>query len=292
MAAHPAGTTYCIHAGTYNLGANSLKPDSGDKLIGDPVTSATPAEGGGGKRLTSVPTKLVGTNSFAVIDMTNRANVTLKNLDVSGATSDGAGIRRGDATTIAFCHVHDNSGLGVGSSGDGLLIEDSEIDKNGNVGFEGNSASGTKITNSATVRRSYLHDNIGNGIWVDCDGPQIVLESNTVAHNARKGIFIEISSGPFTIKNNVVKNNNLEAQITSGGIVVMSSTNASVFGNTLGGNQKAGIRAAEDSRVNNGHNGCQSGFHLSNIALHDNQLAGDAIAGCSLAGVTCTNNAP
>ena len=45
--------TFCIHAGTYNIGSSTLEPGSGDKLIGDPVTTTAPG-------VISAPTKIVG----------------------------------------------------------------------------------------------------------------------------------------------------------------------------------------------------------------------------------------
>jgi hypothetical protein len=89
---HGPGTTYCIHAGTYNVGADSLLIQNGDRLVGDPVTTAPAPEGGLGKVLTSVPTKIVGHSALAVLFVQPGARATLENLDVSGAV-----VRRTDA---------------------------------------------------------------------------------------------------------------------------------------------------------------------------------------------------
>jgi hypothetical protein len=65
-------------------------------------------------------------------------------------------------------------------------------------------------------------------------------------------------------------------------VLIQSSTNLDVYGNTFGGNHTYSIQASNDSRQPD----------LRDIRLFNNQLNGDPIRGCSTPGITCENNAP
>ena len=55
-------------------------------------------------------------------------------------------------------------------------------------------------------------------------------------------------------------------------------------------NKNFDIAARMDNRINCGAPTSSCGFVLSNVSIHDNTLNGGVLAGCGLAGVTCTNN--
>jgi parallel beta-helix repeat protein len=295
---HPAGTTYCIEAGTFHVGSLPLRPQDGDRLVGAPVTMTGAPEGGMGKLLTTVPTKIVGSSDIAVIQMPTNTRGTFVNLDVSGARivdadSTGKGIHAG-ASVIRRCRIHDNQGVGINVSGLGFIVEDTELFANGSSSYLGTGAAGIKITadqGSGVVRRVYSHDNVGNGMWTDCGTMNTTIEDNTVVRNFRKGIFVEISRGPVAVLRNVVKTNNSEDGFTAGGIAVMSSRNVHVEGNTLDGNQRASINVRMDARAGNGETvSCRLGFVPDQIVVSGNSLGGEPLLGCSLTGVSCGTN--
>jgi hypothetical protein len=65
-----------------------------------------------------------------------------------------------------------------------------------------------------------------------------------------------------------------------GGILVVSSQNADIFGNTFGSNSPYGVDVHDDARSPS----------VSNVSIHDNTMNGDALNGCGLSGVGCQNN--
>jgi parallel beta-helix repeat protein len=193
-------------------------------------------------------------------------------------------------------------------------VDGVEIDHNGNPNELGRGGGGIKIAAKADdvdVRNSYVHDNIGNGIWYDIeanavDSDFIYIENNFIERNTRKGIFYEISGGPVVIRNNVVKSNNCAVVIAGctpqgegspgGGITANSSTNLKIYDNVLGGNAVAGINFRDDNRPEGGTMdqngpGCCNGYTAPfNISVHDNKLNGDRVLKCGTLGVTCSRN--
>jgi hypothetical protein len=171
--------------------------------------------------------------------------------------------------------------------------------RNGGVALLGKSASGVKLTNplklpgGGSVRRTYVHDNIGNGIWTNCGATGDTLRANTVVRNSQKGIFVEISAGPIYVVRNVVKSNNTANLAKTGGIVVVSSRHVRVLNNTLADNLGTSILVYKDARAGNSDpRPCKHGFFLRDVVVSGNYLGGGTISGCSLAGVFCTDNTP
>jgi parallel beta-helix repeat protein len=284
------------------VGGDSLLVEPGDRLIGDPVRMAPAPEGGLGKVLTSVPTKIVGHNSTAVLFVARGARATFENLDISGATAreDARNGGRGvwlRGSTIRFSRIHDNQGAGIANTESGFLVEDSEVFRNGSAEMEGNNASGMKISDprglagGGTVQRTYVHDNFGNGLWTDCGSRDVTFQDNTVVRNSRKGIFVEISAGPINVLRNVVKENNRENQNNGGGIAVMSSMRVRIENNTLANNGRAGINIATDARASSPESrACRHGFLPSDIVVSGNSVGGDRVLGCSQSGLSCSGN--
>ncbi|MFN2490862.1 MAG: metallophosphoesterase, partial [Actinomycetota bacterium] len=188
----------------------------------------------------------------------------------------------------SYAAIH--GGRSAGLAGFEGVADHVEIYENGDPSELGRGSSGMKTGEGAIVRNSLVRDNVGNGLWFDCDAMDSEVSNTTVLRNTRKGIFVEISSGPFLITDNVVEENNSEGQNTAGGIVVMSSTNVQISGNTATDNTGPDIAARVDRRVGQGHGGCRSGFPLADITITDNQ-AGE-IMGCDAPGVTCGGSVP
>lgn len=151
----------------------------------------------------------------------------------------GIGVRIGPAITIQFCQLNDNGQMGVGGTGSGSLMEDTEIARSNyaehNYFWE---AAGTKFTfsNGFTIRRCWVHHNNGSGLWADIDNQNFVFEDNIVEDNANNGLFYELGFGGI-IRNNIVRRNGTDQQFTfwveGSNIVVSNSRNVEVYGNTV-----------------------------------------------------------
>jgi hypothetical protein len=281
----PTGTTFCIHTGTYSLGAVALHPKDNDRLIGDPVTSGTNGS-------ISAPTKLIGSGA-AIIDLEEPAaisatGVVIKNLDISGAQGTtackpkcGRGISQGTNLTVSYSHIHGNMMSGIGGIDTGAVVNHVEIDHNGSTIFYHCCAAGIKSTKAYTLSYSYVHDNIGNGVWQDGCGTNFKVTNSTIIGNTISGVRYEHNadcSGSAWITGNTIQNNNSSLVGGSGGVAINSAPNGTVVRNTLGGNKGAGIYVG-------GTRG-----PLTGTSIHDNIRNGDVIKGCALTGVSCYNN--
>jgi hypothetical protein len=280
VAGAPAGTTFCIQSGTFSIGGSAVQPKDNDKLIGVPVI-----EGSDGS--ISAASKIVG-NGAAIIDVGNAKGVTLKYLDVSGGKGTsacrpqcGRGISQGDSLSVSYTRVHDNMNAGIGGGGAGALLTHVELDHNGSSTFTGCCAGGVKSSQAYTIDSSYIHDNIGNGVWQDVCGGNFVVTNNTISSNTKSGVRYEHNqncSGSATIKSNIVKNNNSSGDGGAAGVTINSAPGAIVSFNIFGGNQNAGVSVG-------GSRGPTTG-----TSIHDSTMNKDALKGCTLSGVSCQNN--
>jgi hypothetical protein len=275
-----SGTTFCLQSGTFSIGSAAVKPKDGDKLIGVAPTVGT-------NDSISATSKIVGTGA-QIIDVGNAKNVDLENLDVSGATGTstcspqcGRGISQGNNLSVAYSRIHNNAATGIGGGGSGGLFSHLEVDHNGSSPFTSCCAGGIKSAHPFTVDSSFVHDNVGNGVWEDVCGTSLVVTNNTLSGNTFSGARYEHNqscSGSATITGNLVTNNNLAANGGAAGIAINSVGGATVANNTLGGNIKAGIKVG-------GTRGPVTG-----TSIHDSTLNKDVVKGCTLSGVTCYNN--
>jgi hypothetical protein len=275
-----SGTTFCVASGTFSIGSSAVKPKANDKLIG---ASATVGIDGS----ISASSKIMGSGQV-IIDLGKASGVTIKNLDVSGAkgTSScqpqcGRGISQGDHTTVSYTRVHDNTIAGIGGGGPGVSLSHVEVDHNGSSAFYGCCAAGVKSSEAYTVDSSYVHDNIGNGVWQDICGANFVVTNNTISGNTQSGIRYEhnkVCSGSALITGNVIKSNNTSGANGQAGISINSAPGATVAYNTFGGNLKFGVSVG-------GTRGPTTG-----TSIHDSTMNKDLLKGCTLSGVSCTNN--
>jgi hypothetical protein len=266
----PEGATLCLSPGTYNT-SSTIKLKSGMKLIG------------AGRDATFIKTSSAQT----VVDARGTTGVLLQSFDVSGAVGTasckpacGRGITTGVNTVVNDVRSHDNANTGIGGTDGNLLVVNSELDHNGSSEFVGCCASGIKTGKSFEIRNSYVHDNVGVGIWCDvgCSGSGFEVYGNTVTNNVMGGIRYEISAVGAVISGNTVKNNNLSNKGGHGGIEINSSKNAVVVENVLGGNRGAGIIA----------NGGRSPG-LGNVRIQNNRMNGDRVGGCG-GSISCSAN--
>jgi hypothetical protein len=156
-----------------------------------------------------------------------------------------------------------------------------------------------------TVRNSNIHDNNWVGLWGDFCGANHannctwLLENNSMNHNGFAAVEWEISGGYnagdlLTMHGNTIQNNGWNTATgatTAAGVTIDGGLNVDLGPtNTFGGNQYGlnpgigcchAVYALTDAR---------SPFPISNVSIHDNTLNGDVLIGCTLTGVTCSNN--
>jgi Right handed beta helix region len=269
MAAKTSPSTFCLGRGLYSLGGTPLVPQAGDAVIGKPVKVGSLGQ-------ITAPTRIVGTSPDGVFRSPyHAAPFRLENVDVSGSPGTCIHHNSGFALTLRYSRVHDCAESGAGAHGKSLIAH-VEIDHNGSTALLGNTAAGLKFAFSTniTVRNAYIHDNIGSGVWWDCDEHAGTVEDSRIVRNALSGVFIEISSGDrggFFVRNNIVQNNNLNGAYGHAGVLVADSQNVSITGNNFGRSAGRGINLLEDSRSTRGHSGCDSGFPIANITIRGNK---------------------
>jgi parallel beta-helix repeat protein len=299
--ANPTGTTFCL-AGSYTL-STSVVPKDGQSFVG--------------------PAKIRGTADVAFLLRADGApmgseDVTLRDLDIAGFALRGVACWRGFVGERLVIHDNGRNGIGCGlDGGSGITVRDSHIFSNGNPAETGAGAAGMKFARASgvLVEGNTIELNIGNGVWCDLDCGSFTVRGNTVHGNTRKGIFFEVSKGPAVIAANVVTSNNCAPLIwgdgkpecdlpdgtfgpqsagsPGGGIAMNSSCPASgtcvIRDNVLGGNAVAGINFRDDARPAGSNAGVGYDQPFA-ILVEGNDLNGDRLLNCLLAGITCTGN--
>jgi hypothetical protein len=273
---------YKIAQGKYTVD-HPLNLDTGDELIG--VYSAFPR-----------PTITQTTTIQTIVDANGTTNVKISGLRIERAhgikanqPATGRGVSGGNNLTLRDVRLTENANQGVGGAGPGLVIIDSEVDHNG-AGASGafyaqdgrESAAGIKSVNPMKVVNTYVHDNAWTGVWCDLECDAFEVRDSTIVRNGRAGIHDEVSSGPALFVNNRIQDNGYAPYVWGryGGVLIVSSRNVEAYGNAFGNNTRYGVDIYEDSRSP----------VVDNVSVHDNQLNDDALAGCSLLGISCINN--
>ncbi len=297
---HGANTTFCLDPGATYTVTENIRVSNGDRWVSGDLEDANAAE------------PLVTTNDIAdsvdptltqdgsadtIFDATGTSGAHFEGIRVTNAQhSDrcepncGRAIKPGDDTTAVDVTLEENENNGIGgASPTRYTVLDSRINRNGNEnsGRDGGkvSAAGIKFTHGTEliVRNTVFHDNYWTGVWCDIQCGNFEITDSTLTANGKSGIHYEISEGGATITRNTIQNNgDLPSANQHVGVLVVSSRNAEIFDNELGGNVDYGFRAIEDNRQP----------VTGAIDFRDNRMNGDRLAGCTLAGVSCTNNAP
>jgi parallel beta-helix repeat protein len=136
-------------------------------------------------------------------------------------------------------------------------------------------------TTNLTVSGNYAHHNQGPGLWTDWDNKWTTYENNTSDDNFGPGIFHE-ASYDAVIRNNIVRRNGFgfTGWIDGSGILLNSSANTEIYGNTLERNMH-GIGLTQTNRADGAY-----GAHLTqNVNVHDNAItttSGGVAAGLAL----------
>jgi hypothetical protein len=180
-----------------------------------------------------------------------------------------------------------------------IVVRNFECDGNGwhpdSLKTDFQSASCIKLNRgSLTMTNSYIHDNTWDGVWCDhCDHVAFVIRNSKLVHNGRSGIVWEVSGDAVggdhaLIRNNKIRNNGWNTDGHSSGfagIIISDSSNVEIVDNTFGGNNvgdgSGGTRAVFI------YDGTRNPQPMHDIHIHDNELNGDRIQSCTVAGVTC-----
>jgi hypothetical protein len=226
------------------------------------------------------------------------SNVTLDGLTVrrarTGEYVGAVNVQGASSFTLRHAKVRDSSTICVAiAGGSGHRILNSELSNCGKEGFFFNAVKSTLVQSNSihgnnargaynpgweagggkaiqstglTFRANRAYSNNGPGLWCDGACSNVVYDGNWLHHNSRAGILYEISSGA-TIKNNKVWENGwgFTTWGWGGGLVVSSSANVTVSGNTLAWNAD-GIVVLSQNR------GSAAWNNVHGIAVRDNTI--------------------
>src|SRR6266545_4251053 len=264
---HPAGTTFCLAAGTYVQ--QSVVPQNNDQFIG--------AYG-------------------AVLDGQNTTEHAfastgwiVKNNEL--AYNWGAGLDLGNQMQVIGNYIHHNSQIGIDTNGAaanngtmGVVVDSNEIAYNNyrhdfDPGWE---AGGTKFwaTSNLQVTNNYTHDNIGPGLWADTNNIGTTYANNDIENNPGGGIAHEVSYDAV-IKNNVIKNNGRvfiygweyqpQILLNSSGGASTTGGQIEITGNTVISGPNGGAIGLEQQ--NRSTDSAWYGPHIvQNVYVHDNAI--------------------
>ena len=185
------------------------------------------------------------------IDGKNGTDWTLT--DVEAYWNHGRGLSLGEGMTVkggAFSH---NGQLGIGGIGSGAVVDGVEVAHNNYAGFSyGWEAGGIKFVKSdgLVVRNSYIHDNVGVGIWGDWDNTNILIENNVVLDHEGMGIQYECSY-TATIRDNIVgmsRQDGYQVGWWASNILLQNSSGNTVEGNLVLADRGQGINVSQQVR--------------------------------------------
>jgi parallel beta-helix repeat protein len=216
-----------------------------------------------------------------------------------------AGISVHDGSRVVGNYVHDNGQLGVGGSGNNVLVQGNQLANNG---FWSHidplwEAGGFKFSDSdnLVVRGNYVHDNKGSGLWTDTNNIHTLYEDNVVVHNTIQGISHEISYDAI-IRNNTLFGNGFgdtRGWLWGSEINIQDSQNVEVYGNrvemTGGGNGIILIQSNRGTGTFGPYQTTGNQIHDNTVVDHDGHgiIGGDAdfnLSGMLNGGNTWTNN--
>ncbi len=183
----------------------------------------------------------------------------------------GAGTRGNLGMQVVHNNIHHNGQLGLGGGGY-ARVDSNEIAYNNVLGFNDRwEAGGTKFvaTSGLVVRGNFSHHNHGPGLWSDINNINILYESNRVEDNDGAGIDQEIGYAAV-IRNNLIRRNGATrpSWVEGTGILVLSSRDVEVTGNTLENNWGGGIYGFHSDRGI----GTYGPWELRNFWVHDNTI--------------------
>lgn len=212
-------------------------------------------------------------------------NWTMDHCTVWGVHS--AGISAGVGMIIADSHIHDNGQMGIAlGQVEHIAIQGNTIIHNNYAGVDpGFGAGGIKAGSASAVeiRGNDIEYNEGDGIHFDVGSGSCIVAGNNVSNNYDyDGIDYEISYGPCLIYDNVVANNGrpgIHPHSPNYQIDSVTSQKVEAFCNTLTvGQGENGWRVGASNRGNdaNGRKYISAGnsFHHNTVVWQSNGVAG------------------
>jgi hypothetical protein len=187
----------------------------------------------------------------------------------------GVGIRLGHGMQVLGNKVFENGQLGLGGSGDNIVVDGNEIARNNYAGYKYDwEAGGSKFTftHNLVVCNNNAHDNDGPGLWTDLENENTLYEHNRTQSNRGAGIQHEVSYRA-TIRNNVIESDGFSdyhktAPWYGAGIIVAGSSDVEVYGNTVK-NCMNGIIGTQPRRELSRRG---TPYLLQNLNVHDNVI--------------------
>jgi hypothetical protein len=205
----------------------------------------------------------------------------------------GIGLRIGDGSSVTHAYVHDNYQLGIGGSGDDVVIADSEIAANNRQFNDYWEGGGTKFvfTTNLVVRRNFVHHNQGPGLWTDINNVAALYEANRVEDNVQAGLKHEISYSAVIRWNVIRRNGSIKPYpywVEGACIVISNSSDVEVYENICEDNWQ-GIVAVHVDR-GRGNLGL---WELRNLRVHHNVVTTiNALPGQGRSGVAAQALSP
>lgn len=191
----------------------------------------------------------------------------------------GIGLRIGTRMQVVRNVIRSNGQMGIGGTGEDVLVDSNEISSNNTAGFNPNWEAGASKfvrTNRLIARRNWVHHNLGPGLWTDIDNINTLYEDNLVEDNvslggaAAPGIFHEISYSAV-IRNNTIRRNGTGVSWSGGGagifIAASGGTGVEIYGNVVE-NNRGGIVLFQEPRGS----GAFGAWLVQNVYVHNNTV--------------------
>lgn len=189
-----------------------------------------------------------------------------------------SGLLVGANSQVLYNYSHHNGQIGMKAGGDGCVFQGNEISYNNTQHFlVGVEAGGAKFAaiDGLTIKANYVHHNYGRGLWVDVGAHNITIDSNLITHNYNEGVFYEVSDTGMITNNKLAHNGQESPWLFGGGIVISSSANVDVSGNTVivNADYGNGITALwTDRHLSYAVLGHTPPLRVENINIHDNDI--------------------
>jgi hypothetical protein len=289
MSSHPAGTTYCLAAGTFKV-TSTIVTEAGDRVVG------------AGRGATFIDGTRLATTAVGIFDLAE--NDYFADLSIFGAPTPaaesgiycdpeancGAAFHFGGNLTLRSIDCYDNAGACLNGGGSGhVIINGLHCWGNGSAYSMDPSfayaacvkrAAAYEPGNDTIVRNSYIHDNAWVGIWCDfCKYGFFDIENSRIVHNGSNGVQWEMSGGWTSsdhalIKDNIIRHNNFRENPVGGGVGISTANDITVVSNNFGGNRLAGISIVFTVSRN------PPQPESTGVLIKDNSMHGDSILGC------------
>jgi hypothetical protein len=227
IAAHPAGTTYYLTAGSYSI-SSSIEPQDGDTFIGAPGaiidgSNTQPVAFGLNDHAKNVTLEYLtiqhftGPQNNGIVNQGQGDNWTIQystiqnNPDTKGGAN---GVMIGNGNVVRYNCFTGNGQTGISSDGvTNFTVDHNEVTKNA-IGYEAlyncGCSGGMKFFTSTrgTITNNWIHDNGSVGLWVDTNNSFYRIEGNVIENSENEAIMYEISYNAV-IRDNLIRGNGI-----------------------------------------------------------------------------------